>query len=71
MVFYSMDYNMSNFEQAKARIHRSGQTEKCAYIYLVAKDTIDVKVLAALRNKADLARALVDDYRRGLNPFTV
>lgn len=22
MVFYSMDYNMSNFEQAKARIHR-------------------------------------------------
>jgi len=69
MVFYSMDYSMSNFEQAKARIHRVGQKENCTYIYLVAKGTVDVKVLKALRNKADLARMLVDDYRCGLNPF--
>ena len=69
MVFYSEDYSMSNFEQAKARIHRVGQKENCAYIYLVAKGTVDEKVLAALRSKADLARVLVDDYRHGLNPF--
>ena len=69
MVFYSEDYSMSNFEQAKARIHRVGQKENCTYIYLVAKGTVDEKVLAALRSKADLARTLVDDYRRGLNPF--
>jgi SNF2 family DNA or RNA helicase len=69
LVFYSTDYSMSNFEQAKARIHRVGQKENCTYIYLAAKGTVDVKVLAALRNKADLARSLVDDYRRGLNPF--
>jgi SNF2 family DNA or RNA helicase len=69
MVFYSLDYSMSNFEQAKARIHRVGQKENCAYLYLTAKGTVDEKVLKALRNKADLARMLVDDYRRGLNPF--
>lgn len=34
MVFYSLDYSMSNFEQAKARIHRAGQKENCHYIYL-------------------------------------
>lgn len=69
MVFYSEDYSMSNFEQAKARIHRVGQKENCTYIYLVAKGTVDEKVLAALRSKADLARTLVDDYRHGMNPF--
>ena len=65
MVFYSMDYSMSNFEQCKARIHRTGQTENCHYIYLVCKNTIDRKVLRALRNKVDLAKSLVDDFRAG------
>lgn len=70
MVFYSEDYSMSNFEQAKARIHRVGQKENCTYLYLVARSTVDEKVLKALRDKADLARTLVDDYRQGHNPFT-
>lgn len=69
MVFYSLDYNMANFEQAKARIHRVGQRENCTYIYLAAKGTVDEKVLKALQNKADLARMLVDDYRSGRNPY--
>ena len=69
MVFYSLDYSMSNFEQAKARIHRVSQTENCLYIYLIAKNTVDAKILRSLRDKVDLARTLVDDYRNGINPF--
>ncbi len=69
MVFYSLDYSMSNFEQTKARIHRLGQKHNCTYIYLTAKGTVDERVLMALKNKADLAKALVDDYRSGHNPF--
>ena len=69
MVFYSLDYSMSNFEQTKARIHRVGQRMPCTYLYLVARGTVDEKVLAALESKADLARTLVDDYRSGRNPF--
>ena len=69
MVFYSLDYSMSNFEQAKARIHRVSQTENCLYIYLTAKHTVDTKILRAFRDKADLAKMLVDDYRNGINPF--
>lgn len=69
MVFYSLDYSMSNYEQTKARIHRVGQRMPCTYIHLVARHTVDEKVLRALRNKADLAKTLVDDYRSGLNPF--
>jgi len=69
MTFYSLDYSMSNFEQAKARIHRVGQRNPCTYLYLVAAGTVDEKVLQALRDKADLARVLIDDYRAGRNPF--
>ena len=69
MIFYSLDYSMSNFEQAKARIHRVSQKNDCLYIYLIAKDTVDAKILKSLREKVDLARLLVDDYRNGKNPF--
>jgi len=70
LVFYSLDYSSSNFQQTKARIHRVGQRDACTYIYLTARGTIDEKVLKALRDKADLARTLVDDYRQGNNPFS-
>jgi SNF2 family DNA or RNA helicase len=69
MVFYSLDYSMSNFEQTKARIHRVGQRNPCTYIYLVAENTVDAKVLKALRDKANLAKVLIDDCRAGNNPF--
>ena len=69
MVFYSLDYSMSNFEQTKARIHRAGQKFPCTYLYLTAEGTIDTKVLKALKSKASLAKTLVDDYRNGFNPF--
>ncbi len=71
MVFYSLDYSMSNFEQAKARIHRAGQQKNCTYIYLIAKGTVDEKVLSTLQNKANLAKNLIDEYKRGLNPYEI
>ena len=69
MVFYSLDYSMSNFEQAKARIHRTGQKENCTYIYLIAANTVDEKIMKALKNKVNLAKSLIDDYKNGLNPY--
>lgn len=69
LVFYSMDYSMSNFTQAQARIHRIGAKDTCHYLYLIAKGTIDEQVIKALRGKIDLAKSLVDDYRQGNNPF--
>lgn len=69
MVFYSMDYSMSNFDQCKSRIHRISQKENCHYIYLCCRDTVDMKVLRSLRNKINLAKTLVDDYRNGRNPY--
>jgi SNF2 family DNA or RNA helicase len=69
MVFYSMNYSSSDFEQARARIHRSGQTEPCTYYYILAENTVDGKILKALRDKKELAKSLIDDFRSGINPF--
>lgn len=69
MVFYSLDYSMSNYEQCRARIHRAGQKFPCTYIHLIAKGTVDEKVTQALKNKANLAKSLIDDWRKGNNPF--
>jgi SNF2 family DNA or RNA helicase len=63
-VFYSLDFSYANYEQSRARIHRIGQTQKCLYIHLVAKGTVDEKVMEALRRKSDIARLMVDDYRK-------
>ncbi len=69
MVFYSLDYSMSNYDQCRARIHRTGQKYPCTYIHLVSPGTVDVRVLRALRNKTELSKSLVDDFRAGSNPF--
>ena len=69
MIFYSLSYSSSDFEQAKARIHRSGQTQPCTYYYLLARKTVDEKILKCLHDKTDLARTLIDDFRNGVNPF--
>lgn len=69
LVFYSMDYSMSNFTQAQARIHRIGAKETCHYIYLTARGTVDETVIKALQNKMDLAKFLIDDYRQGRKPL--
>ena len=63
-VYYSLDFSYANYEQSRARIRRIGQTKKGVYIHLVAQNTIDEKVMAALRQKADVAGLLVDDYKK-------
>ena len=62
-VYYSLDFSYANYEQSRARIRRIGQTKRGVYIHLVCKDTIDEKVMAALKQKADVSKLLVDDYK--------
>lgn len=65
-VYYSLDFSYANYEQSRARIRRIGQIKRGVYIHLVCKDTIDEKVMAALKQKADVSKLLVDDYKKSL-----
>ncbi len=66
-VFYSLDFSYANYEQSRARIHRIGQKEKCLYIHLVCKNTVDEKIINALKHKADIANIMVDNWQQLLN----
>lgn len=50
-IFFSIDYSLERYEQARARTHRAGQKNPCTYIHLLAKDTIDEKILNVLKKK--------------------
>jgi len=63
-IFYSLDYSFANYDQARARLHRIGQRNAVTYIHLVAKGTVDEKVLEALKNKRDVATEVVDNWRK-------
>ena len=70
-VFYSLDFNYANYAQALARIHRIGQAQSVTYIHLLAEHTVDEQVLDALERKEDLARTIVDGWKKyfqGENP---
>lgn len=54
MIFFSLDYSFEGIEQARGRIHRPGQNNKCTYIYLIASKTIDEDIKNALDKKENL-----------------
>lgn len=60
VIYYSNSYNLEHRLQSEDRVHRIGQTLPVTYIDLVARGTVDEKILTALRNKETLARALLD-----------
>lgn len=63
-VFYSLDFNYANYSQALARLHRIGQKSNVSHIHLIAKDTIDEKIMSALERKEDIAKGVVDNWRK-------
>lgn len=55
VVYYSNGYNLEHRLQSEDRAHRIGQDAAVTYVDLVCEDTIDEKILGALRSKVNLA----------------
>jgi SNF2 family DNA or RNA helicase len=62
-IYYSNSYSLEYRAQSEDRSHRIGQVRTVEYIDLVAKDTVDEKILTALKTKRDLANTVLDDLR--------
>ena len=60
-VYYDNDWSLEVRQQSEARIHRVGQTRAVRYVDLVAVDTVDEKILDALRGKSDVSRQVTGD----------
>jgi len=58
VIYYSNNYDLEKRIQSEDRAHRIGQMNKVLYIDLVAKGTIDVKIIRSLRNKVNIAKEI-------------
>ena len=65
MIYYSNSYDLEIRLQSEDRAHRIGQKNAVTYIDLVSPDTIDEKVLGALRAKVNLAEQVLGEDPRG------
>ena len=64
VVYFSNTYDLELRAQSEDRAHRLGQINRVTYVDLVARGTVDEKILYALRKKIDLATAITgENYR--------
>jgi len=64
VIYYSNGYDLEVRLQSEDRAHRIGQTNKVTYIDIVAENTVDEKVIRALRDKIDISsRVLAEGYK--------
>lgn len=52
-IYYSLSFSYEDFKQSQDRIHRIGQVNKCTYIILQMKNTIDEKIYNCLQRKGN------------------
>lgn len=64
-VYYSNTYDNEIRLQSEDRNHRIGTKSTVTYIDIVASDTIDERIVAALQRKTAVATALLDSVRFG------
>ena len=59
LVWYSLTYDAELYAQLNKRLHRSGQTETVSVLHLIARGTIDEKVLDVLQKKENNANVFL------------
>jgi SNF2 family DNA or RNA helicase len=61
MIYYSNGYDLEKRQQSEARIDRIGQEKPMTYIDIIAEDTIDEKIVKALRQKVNIATEIMGE----------
>tara|TARA_R100001129_G_scaffold50027_2_gene34661 strand:+ start:79 stop:1512 length:1434 start_codon:yes stop_codon:yes gene_type:complete len=61
MIYYSNGYDLEKRQQSEARIDRIGQTKPMTYIDIMCEDTVDERIVKALRKKVDIATQIMGE----------
>ena len=64
MIYYSNGYDLEKRLQSQDRIHRIGQKKPVTYIDIIAEDTVDNKIVKALRKKINIASEVMGEELR-------
>lgn len=62
--WYALPWPLESYMQTNGRIDRQGQTRACFGHHIVALDTVDQRVSAALRDKGATQQTIIDAIRR-------
>jgi SNF2 family DNA or RNA helicase len=65
--YLSLSHSLGQYEQSKARIHRPGQTRKCFYYHILAKGTVDKKIMKALAKKREVVGYVMKKIKYEIN----
>ena len=66
IVWFGLTWSLELYQQANDRLHRMGQRNAVIVHHLVAEDTIDEKVMAALTAKDATQKGLLDALKQYL-----
>jgi len=69
IVWFGLTWSLELYEQANARLHRQGQTERVIVHHLVAKGTVDENVMGALARKEATQDALLEAVKARLQLY--
>ena len=61
MIYYSNGYDLEKRLQSQDRIHRIGQKKPVTYIDIIAEDTVDTKIVKALRKTINIASEVMGE----------
>jgi SNF2 family DNA or RNA helicase len=61
MIYYSNGYDLEKRQQSEARIDRIGQEKPMTYIDILAENTIDERIVKALRKKINIASEIMGE----------
>ena len=61
VIYYSNGYDLEKRLQSEDRAHRIGQKKAVTYVDLITKDTVDEKIVKALRKKINIASAIMGE----------
>ena len=61
MIYYSNGYDLEKRQQSEARIDRIGQKFPMTYIDIMAQDTVDERIVKALRKKINIASKIMGE----------
>ena len=61
MVYYSNGYDLEKRQQSEARIDRIGQKKPMTYIDIICEDTVDDRIVKALRKKVNIASQVMGE----------
>jgi len=61
MIYYSNGYDLEKRTQSQARIDRIGQKHPMTYIDIICKDTVDERIVKALRKKINIASQVMGE----------